>query len=98
VISTADSTSMIQYQYNGGYLNQQWKFAKLPNGSYSITNACSGLKLDDPGWSTASGTQMIQYSEHAPTESVVGWCSATTTTPKPVSVPTCASARRRRCR
>lgn len=34
----------------------------VPNGSYTLTNQVSGLVLDDPHASTASGTQMIQWA------------------------------------
>jgi hypothetical protein len=34
----------------------------LPSGIYTIRNAFSGWVLDDPNWSTQSGTQVIQWA------------------------------------
>jgi hypothetical protein len=34
----------------------------IPNGEYTLANGSSGLVLDDPAFSTTSGTQMIQYT------------------------------------
>jgi hypothetical protein len=58
--STANRTSVIQYQYNGG-TKQQWSLVKLADGNYAIVNAFSGKVLDDPDFSTANRTSVIQY-------------------------------------
>jgi hypothetical protein len=62
--STANGTIVQQYQLSGG-LNQQWVLlgagASAPIGPGYIANASSGKVLDDPGGSTASGTQIQQF-------------------------------------
>jgi hypothetical protein len=69
--STSNGTPIEQYQLNGG-LNQEWVFGgnkEIVNtssgmvfgGNSEIVNASSGMVLDDPGFSTSNGTQIIQY-------------------------------------
>ncbi len=41
-----------------GLLSQQGRIA---NGEYNLENSYSGLVLDDPGFSTVSGTQIIEW-------------------------------------
>lgn len=36
----------------------------LPDGTYSLTNQTSGLVMDNPAYSSASGTQMVQWSRN----------------------------------
>jgi predicted alpha-1,6-mannanase (GH76 family) len=42
--------------------NDQWLPVQNANGSWSFYNRNSGLALDDPGYSTAGGTQYDQWS------------------------------------
>jgi hypothetical protein len=43
-----------------GLLSQQTQ-GPVPNGQYNLTNDASGMVLDDPAFSTAAGTQIIQW-------------------------------------
>ncbi len=42
--------------------NDQWLPVHNADGTYSFYNRNSKLVLDDPGWSTAAGTQFIQWA------------------------------------
>ena len=52
---TASGTIVQQFELNGGS-NQQWMLVPLDDGADVVVNMASGLVLDDPNGSTASGT------------------------------------------
>jgi len=58
--SQADGTQMDTSALTGGQ-NQNWTFARQPDGSYTITNGSSGQCGADNGAFTAPGTTVIQW-------------------------------------
>ncbi|CAG7623470.1 RICIN domain-containing protein [Actinacidiphila bryophytorum] len=59
--STAPGTQLITWSPNGAK-NQNWVFARQPDGSYQITSSRSALCMDVDGGSTAPGTAVIQWT------------------------------------
>ncbi len=59
--STTAGTRLITWTAGGG-INQQWQFARQPDGSYTLTNGRSDLCADVTGGSTAAGAAIIQWT------------------------------------
>ena len=55
----ASGGAVIQWTNHGG-TNQQWTFNRTSGGAYTIRNVNSGLCLEAPGGSVASGVQLDQ--------------------------------------
>jgi len=61
--STANGTTIEQWDRGNGQANQQWSMAPTGDGYYYIQNRFSGKVLDDTGWSTANGTTIEQWDQ-----------------------------------
>ncbi|RGA00378.1 hypothetical protein DI270_035140 [Microbispora triticiradicis] len=61
--STADDAKIVQMGATQGS-EQQWEAVPFTAGAYQLKNVKSGKCLDVPSGSTATGTQLVQYSCH----------------------------------
>ncbi|MEV7808718.1 ThuA domain-containing protein [Microbispora sp. NPDC088329] len=61
--STADDAKIVQMSATEGS-EQQWEAIPFTAGAYQLKNVKSGKCLDVPAGSTATGTQLVQYSCH----------------------------------
>ncbi|WP_432921355.1 ThuA domain-containing protein [Microbispora sp. CA-135349] len=61
--STADDAKIVQMSATEGS-EQQWEAIPFTAGAYQLKNVKSGKCLDVPTGSTATGTQLVQYSCH----------------------------------
>ncbi len=59
--STADGACILQFTDDGDP-DQRWQLVNAGAGYFNVINANSGKALDNPGGSTADGTQMQQWT------------------------------------